>query len=65
MTLGQDQILLTRKDYDQMIQNQTKGLKKSDLMVVPDMKKNRVQENDSEFNTDHGNIGPEIQLNKP
>jgi hypothetical protein len=64
MTLGQDKIPLSRKDYDQMIQSQTKGMKKSNLMVVPDMKKNRVEEDDLEFNTDHEHIGSEIQLNK-
>jgi hypothetical protein len=64
MTLGQDKIPLSRKDYDQMIQSQTKGMKKSNLMVLPDMKKNRVEEDDLEFNTDHEHIGSEIQLNK-
>lgn len=64
MTLGQDKIPLSRKDYDQMIQSQKKGMKKSNLMVVPDMKKNRVEEDDLEFNTDHEHIGSEIQLNK-
>lgn len=34
-----------------MIQEQSKGMKKSDLMLVPDMKKSRVEESDSEFNT--------------
>ena len=28
-------------------------MKKSDLMVVPDMKKSRVEEDDTEFKTDH------------
>jgi hypothetical protein len=64
MTLGQDKIPLSKKDYDKMIQSQTKGMKKSDLMVVPDMKKSRVEEDDLEFNTDHENIGSETQLNK-
>ena len=64
MTLGQDKIPLSKNDYDQMIQSQTKGMKKSNLMVVPDMKKSRVEEDDLEFITDHGNIGSETQLNK-
>jgi hypothetical protein len=46
MTLGQDKIPLSKNDYDKMIQSQTKGMKKSDLMVVPDMKKSRVEEDD-------------------
>lgn len=30
-----------------MIDQQTKGMKKSDLMVVPDMKKSGIEEDDS------------------
>lgn len=42
MTLGKDQNPLAKKNYQMMIEEQTKGMKKSDLMVVPDMKKSRV-----------------------
>lgn len=30
-----------------MIDQQTKGMKKSDLMVVPDMKKSDIEQDDS------------------
>ena len=42
MTLGKDQNPLAKEDYHMMIEEQMKGKKKSDLMVVPDMKKSRV-----------------------
>ncbi len=53
MTLGKDQNPLAKEDYQIMIEEQTKGKKKSDLMVVPDMKKSRVQEEEFEFNTEN------------
>jgi hypothetical protein len=34
-----------------MIEEQSKGMKKSDLMVIPDMKKSRAEEEESEIHT--------------
>jgi len=53
MTLGNDKKNISREDYESMIQQQSQGMKKSNLMIIPDIKKSRVEEEDSEFNTEH------------
>jgi hypothetical protein len=43
MTLGKDKNPMAKQDYDKMIEEQTKGAKKSNLMIVPDIKKSRLE----------------------
>ena len=60
MTLGKHKNPMAKNYYNKMIEEQTKGMKKSNLMVVPDMKNNRVEKDEfEELNSDHYNKADE------